>query len=212
MSRTVARAAAVQAALARGDDAAMQRQLDALALDVMPLRTLLPPPNVALAKRRPADALAALDAPAARRCRRAAWRLRAQALAALGRAHEAYGLLGALRQQQALPAAHLSELEARWAAASLREAADANVLADRWEALPKPLRNDPAVGRRLCRARRRAALGRSGGEKHRAGARHALGRIAGRSLRPPADRPARIAPRQCRALAAGASRPAPRCW
>jgi uncharacterized protein HemY len=30
------------------------------------------------------------------------------------------------------------------AAASLRQAADANVLADRWEALPKPLRNDPA--------------------------------------------------------------------
>ena len=36
-------------------------------------------------------------------------------------------------------------MEAQWAAASLREAADANVLADRWEALPKPLRSDPAA-------------------------------------------------------------------
>ncbi|KAB8190793.1 tetratricopeptide repeat protein, partial [Lysobacter maris] len=32
-----------------------------------------------------------------------------------------------------------------WAEAGLREAADANVLADRWEALPKPLRSDPAA-------------------------------------------------------------------
>ena len=71
--------------------------------------------------------------------------LRAQALVALGRSGEAYGLLGALRQQQAWPDERLVELEAQWGAASLREAGDANVLADRWEALPKPLRSDPAA-------------------------------------------------------------------
>ncbi|WP_425598106.1 heme biosynthesis protein HemY, partial [Vulcaniibacterium tengchongense] len=89
------------------------------------------------------EALAALDDPAAQPLPPRGLALRAQALAALGRAGEAYGLLGALRQQEALPAEALARLEAEWAAAALRQAEDANVLADRWEALPKPLRNDP---------------------------------------------------------------------
>jgi HemY protein len=71
--------------------------------------------------------------------------LRGEALAAQGSSGEAYGTLGALRQQQALSNERLTAMEAQWAAASLREAADANVLADRWEALPKPLRSDPAA-------------------------------------------------------------------
>ncbi|MEG3193459.1 heme biosynthesis protein HemY, partial [Lysobacter sp. D1-1-M9] len=71
--------------------------------------------------------------------------LRAQALAALGRAGDAYGLLGALRQQQALPEDRINTLEAQWAEASLREARDANQLADRWEALPRPLKSEPAA-------------------------------------------------------------------
>src|SRR3546814_52969 len=50
-----------------------------------------------------------------------------------------------MRQQQALPEARLSELETRWAEASLHEAEDANVLADRWETLPKPLKSEPRV-------------------------------------------------------------------
>src|SRR3546814_2955434 len=33
----------------------------------------------------------------------------------------------------------------RWAEASLHEAEDANVLADRWETLPKPLKSEPRV-------------------------------------------------------------------
>jgi HemY protein len=101
--------------------------------------------ELALARGRNAEALAALDTPAAAPLPPRGLALRAQALAALGRADEAYGLLGALRQQQALPAARLTELEAQWAAASLRQAGDANILADRWEALPKPLRNDAAA-------------------------------------------------------------------
>src|SRR3546814_1963100 len=55
------------------------------------------------------------------------------------------GMLGPMRQQQALPEARLSELETRWAEASLHEAEDANVLADRWETLPKPLKSEPRV-------------------------------------------------------------------
>jgi HemY protein len=140
----IARVGAAQAAAGRGDEAAVQRQLDALAREY-PSTHAVAAAELALAQGRAADALAALDAPAASPLPPRGLALRAQALAALGRADEAYGLLGALRQQQALPAARLAELEAQWAAASLRHASDANVLADRWEALPKPLRSDPAA-------------------------------------------------------------------
>jgi len=44
-----------------------------------------------------------------------------------------------------LPAAELAQLQDRWGEASLREAADANVLAERWELLSKDARLDPAV-------------------------------------------------------------------
>src|SRR3546814_9512635 len=66
-------------------------------------------------------------------------------LAVSGQGAQAYGMLGPMRQQQALPEARLSELEPRWAEASLHEAEDANVLADRWETLPKPLKSEPRV-------------------------------------------------------------------
>src|SRR5690606_26988247 len=65
--------------------------------------------------------------------------------AANSQAAEACGLLGALRQQQAWPQALLDERESRWAEASLLEAADTNALAERWDALPKTLKTDPAV-------------------------------------------------------------------
>ncbi|MCW5581667.1 MAG: heme biosynthesis protein HemY, partial [Luteimonas sp.] len=71
--------------------------------------------------------------------------LRADALAASGQAAQAYGLLGALRQQQAWPDAELAGRERAWAEASLREAADGNALAERWDAMPKALRTDPAI-------------------------------------------------------------------
>src|SRR5690606_35702800 len=97
------------------------------------------------AEDRPADAVALLDAPNLQPLPPRGLALRAQALAASGHPGEAYGLLGPLRQQNALPPARLDGLEARWAEASLREAGDANMLADRWEALPKPLRSHPAA-------------------------------------------------------------------
>jgi len=138
---TLARLAASRAARERGDFALAGQHADALA-STQPAAHALAVAELALAQGRPADALAALDIPAAQPLPpRGVW-LRAQTLAALGRAGEAYGLLGALRQQQVLGSERLSELEAQWAEAGLREAADANVLADQWEALPKPLKSD----------------------------------------------------------------------
>ena len=139
----VARVGAAQAADARADSAAATRQLDALAAR-HPIAHALASADRALPTD-PAAALAALDAPAAQPLPPRGLLLRAQALARLGRAHEAYGMLGALRQQQAAPPLALDAMQARWAAASLTEAADANALADRWDALPKPLQADPIV-------------------------------------------------------------------
>jgi len=139
----VARVGAAQAADARADSAAATRQLDALAAR-HPITHALASADRAL-QTDPAAALAALDAPGAQPLPPRGLVLRAQALAALGRAHEAYGMLGALRQQQAAPPLALDAMQARWAAASLTEAADANALADRWDALPKPLQADPIV-------------------------------------------------------------------
>ncbi|AWV05892.1 heme biosynthesis protein HemY [Marilutibacter maris] len=141
---TVARIAAAHAATGRGDAEAGRAHLAGIA-DAQPAVFAVVSAELALADARPADALAALDATAAQPLPPRGLALRAEALAALGRAGDAYGLLGALRQQQALPGRRLEALEARWAEAGLREAADANVLADRWEALPKPLRSDPAA-------------------------------------------------------------------
>ncbi|HEY0502523.1 MAG TPA: heme biosynthesis HemY N-terminal domain-containing protein [Lysobacter sp.] len=140
----VARVAAARAADARGDANASARHLDALAID-NPTARALTAAELALMQGRAADALAALDSPTAQPLPPRGLALRAETLAMLGRTGEAYGLLGALRQQQALPGPRLDQLEAQWAEAALREAADANVLADRWEALPKPLKTDPAT-------------------------------------------------------------------
>ena len=138
----IARLAAARAALRRGDAPQARQYIDPLAASHAPTHALAMA-EMAYAENRYADALAALDVPAAQPLPPSGVLLRAEALAALGRAGEAYGLLGALRQQQVVPPERLAELEARWAEAGLREAADANVLADRWEALPKPLRSDP---------------------------------------------------------------------
>ncbi|MEI2457112.1 heme biosynthesis HemY N-terminal domain-containing protein [Lysobacter firmicutimachus] len=142
--RAIAEVGAARAAAARGDAAAKMQHLDALAVD-HPIARALTVAEFALAEQRPGDALAALDAPAAQPLPPRGLALRAQALAALGRAGEAYGLLGALRQHAVWPPEQLNRQEATWAEAALREAADANVLADHWEALPKPLKTDPAA-------------------------------------------------------------------
>lgn len=139
-----ARLSAARAAAARGDAAAAQAQIDALGERHAGVRAIAGA-ELALADGRPADALVALDAPAAQPLPPRGLALRADALAATGQAAQAYGLIGALRQQQALPSARLDALQAQWAEASLRQADDANVLAERWEGIPKALRSEPAV-------------------------------------------------------------------
>ena len=151
----IARIGAARAARGRGDDLAAAQQLDALAL-VQPGAHAVAVADIALASGRPHDALAALDAPVAQPLPPRGLALRADALATLGRTGEAYGLIGSLRQQQAIPAERLTVLEAQWAEAALREAGDANVLADCWEALPKPVKSDPAAV--AAYAQRAAAL------------------------------------------------------
>lgn len=151
----LAEAGRVRAADARGDAEAALRHLQALAGRDPALAALLAAER-ALAAGDPRQALATLDDPALQPPPPRGLALRAQALAEAGRAGEAYGLLGALRQQQALSPTTLAALEARLAAQSLAEAGDANVLAERWEAMPKPLRSDAAVV--AAYARRAAAL------------------------------------------------------
>jgi HemY protein len=140
----VARAAAVRAALARGDEAAMQRHLAALR-ERSTVAHAIATAQIALDAGRPQEALAVLDAPDVQPLPPRGLALRADALAGTARAGEAYGLLGALKQQQALAPSAFDALEARLATQSLREAADPNVLAERWEALTKPLRLQPPV-------------------------------------------------------------------
>lgn len=151
-----ARVAAARAAAARGDLGTARRHLDALG-DVHAADRALASAELALADDRPTDALVALDAPAAQPLPPRGLALRAQALAASGHAHDAYGMLGSLRKQEAFPGGRLDELQENWAAASLREAEDRNALADRWQALPKPLQGEPAVVRAY--AGRASALG-----------------------------------------------------
>lgn len=141
---SLARLGAARAAQARGDDVATEAQLAALAERSAAVHALAAA-DLALAGQQPAAALAALDAPAAQPLPPRGLVLRAEALAATGRAGEAYGMLGPIRQQRAMSPAAYALLEARLAAQALREADDANVLAERWESLAKPLRLEPAI-------------------------------------------------------------------
>jgi len=143
-TEVLARTHAARAALARGDDVAATAHAEALGERHAAAQAMLLAQQ-ALARGDAAAALVALDAPKAQPLPPRGLRLRAEALAVAGRSFEAYGLLGALRQQQALPAARLDALQAQWAAESLQQAGDANALADRWDALPQALRTTPDV-------------------------------------------------------------------
>ena len=151
-----ARTGAAQAALARGDTAAARAHLDGFG-ERHPASRAIAGAELALRDQRPTDALVALDAPAAQPLPPRGLALRAEALGSSGQAAQAWGLLGPLRKQHAWPEAVLVEREAAWAEASLREADDANALAERWDALPRDLRTEPAVVSTY--ARRAAELG-----------------------------------------------------
>ncbi|MEO6154294.1 MAG: heme biosynthesis HemY N-terminal domain-containing protein [Thermomonas sp.] len=152
----IARMHAARAAVARGDDAAASAHLDALGERDATSQALLRAEH-ALALGLHADALTALDAPRAQPLPPRGLQLRAEALAAGGHGFEAYGLLGALRQQQALPASRLEQLQAQWAAQSLQQAGNASELADRWDALPQGVQTTASVV--AAYARRAAAMG-----------------------------------------------------
>lgn len=152
----VARLAAARAATARGDHAAARSHLDAIDSGHA-LTRAIGRAELALAEDRPTDALVALDDPNAQPLSPRGLALRADAYAASRRAADAYALLGALRQQQALPESALAQRERVWAAQALAEAGDANALADRWESVPKDLRSEPEVV--AAYADRAAALG-----------------------------------------------------
>ncbi|WMJ71208.1 heme biosynthesis HemY N-terminal domain-containing protein [Stenotrophomonas sp. 24(2023)] len=135
----VALAHAVRSAQARADAAASDALLQRLATDDATLHALLRAEQL-LERELPVDAINTLDAAAVQPLPpRGLW-LRTEALARAGRAHEAYGQLGPLRQSKVLPAEVASELEARLAAQALLEAADVNALAAQWETTPKALR------------------------------------------------------------------------
>jgi len=151
----IALAAAVRAADGRNDEAAAQRWLAALAARDPTAHALLQGERL-LERGLPIDAIDALDVAAAQPLPPRGLLLRARALATCGRSGEAYGLLGALRQQEALPTEELQRLEVDLATRSLREAADANLLAERWDAMPKPLRTEATVV--AAYAQRAAAL------------------------------------------------------
>lgn len=152
---TIARTAAVRCADARGDETAVREHLAALAQRDASAHALAVADR-ALAGGLPNDALTALDQPAAQPLPPRGLVLRAQALSELRRAGEAYGLLGSLKQQQALSAPAHALLESQLAAQAMQQADDANVLAERWETLPKPLRADAAIV--AAYAQRAAAL------------------------------------------------------
>src|SRR5690606_4557398 len=141
---TLALVGAVRAADARGDDAAADLWLARLTERDPGLHAVLHGDRM-LARGRTVDAINALYVARAQPLPSRGLLLRARALAAVHRAGEAYGLLGALRQQGALPPDELATLEVELAAASLDETDDANLLAERWEAMPKALRTEPAV-------------------------------------------------------------------
>ncbi len=150
--RPIALVAAMRAAEAREDNARAGTHLQQLAA-VDPVLHALHSAERWLQQDKPLEAIAALDVPAAQPLPpRGLW-LRSQALEHAGRAEEAYGQLGALRQQQAMPPAALAALETRLALQMLDEAQDVNTLAARWEVLPKTLRVSPqAVARYASRA------------------------------------------------------------
>lgn len=140
--RPVALVAAMRAAEARHEHSAAGQYLQQLA-GAEPVLHALHSAERWLQQDKPLEAITALDLPAAQPLPpRGLW-LRTEALARAGRAEEAFGQLGALRQTQVLPAESLAALETALALQMLDEAAEVNALAARWDALPKTLRVSP---------------------------------------------------------------------
>ena len=140
--RPIALVAAMRAAEAREDNSSAGQHLQQLA-DADPHLHALHSAERWLQQDKPLEAINALDLPALQPLPpRGLW-LRTEALQRAGRAEEAYGQLGALRQQQVVPPSAVAALETTLALQMLDEATDVNTLAARWEVLPKSLRVSP---------------------------------------------------------------------
>ncbi len=153
--RPIALVAAMRAAEARADNSSAGQYLQQLA-DADPHLHALHSAERWLQLDKPVEAINALDLPSLQPLPPRGLLLRTEALQRAGRAEEAYGQLGALRQQQVLPANAVAELETQLALQMLDEASDVNALAARWEVLPKSLRVSPAAVARY--AQRAVAL------------------------------------------------------
>ena len=186
----VALANAARSAQARGDNAASQGYLQRLAGTDATTQALLRAEQL-LADDLPVDAINALDAANLQPLPpRGLW-LRGEALARAGRAHEAYGQLGALRQSKVLPADAARD-PARRRTAQARHAGGAGHAGSppgcpgaagscRRECIGRAMGNNTegAAGRSsrgigLCRTRGGTGLGRTGTAGAGAGAGPAL--------------------------------------
>ncbi len=144
--RLPARLGAARAARERGDRDAFDRHLAAASVDASDADVALARADDLLQRGRATEAVGALDAATGNGALPPRGLvLRAQALAASGRANDAYGMLGSLRAAQALSDSDYTAFESRLARQSLFEAPDANALSDRWDRLLAPLRAQPLV-------------------------------------------------------------------
>lgn len=156
-ARMVALSAARDAALARGDAIAAATHQSALT-GHDPLAAALHNADALLGQGKALDALNVLQPYAEKNTLPPrGLRLQAEALAASGRAQEAFERLNILRKEQAIPVDGFAALELRLAAGALRESGNADVLSQRWKDLPSRLREAAAVV--AAYARRGSELG-----------------------------------------------------
>lgn len=117
-----------------------------------PLASALELASAALEEGRGVEALAMLESAAVRGpLPPAGLRLKAEALARLGRADEALPMVARLRAERGHDGSALAALETRLAVASLADAAEASTLLIRWKGLPAALRAQTPVLLALAR-------------------------------------------------------------
>ena len=153
--RTVALQGARRAAAGAGDLEAAARHQAALA-EHEPMAAALDSAERLMGEARADEALSVLAVPTVPLPPRGL-RLQAEALAAVGRAGEALGLLPAMRREQAADADALAALELRYTAAALAQASQADALLQRWRALAPKAAMEPALVAAF--ARRAVSLG-----------------------------------------------------
>ncbi len=98
-----------------------------------------------LALQRPNDAINVLDALETHPLPPRGLLIRARTLIQIGRADEAYSYLGTLREQRLLSDPEYVRFENETIENVLRQAKDANVLTEHWEALPQALKTRPNI-------------------------------------------------------------------